>query len=236
MNDDERELGEPRTLAEALDRDLSALSERRAAELDREHSDALAQRLALDPEAARRLASFETLNTALRDLEAPPLPADLRARLDAKITESSRPTRGFDVTTTSSPARRARFGVTRVAFAIAAACVAIWWLAGLDAPIPDPVTVAISTDPPQNRSTPVDDAEQIDPLSTAVTPALEFAAGDVTDDAPAWSPIDPEWEAADVPVEDIEIALDYETLRDFEVIRDLELIEALVAMREAERS
>jgi len=110
-----------RERAAELDAELSALAD---GELESERERALRARIEREPELARRLRSFEQLGASLRELPAPALPADLEARLAARIAVDSRdPNAG---TPRQRTTRRARWRAPAIAAAAIAAAIALY--------------------------------------------------------------------------------------------------------------
>ena len=109
---------------ETLDQELSALLD---GELTRERQAALERRVEAESFLAARLAELNEVNESLRSLAPPSLPADLRARLQARIDNHS----PADAMPPVANRRATRWGARRAAplvAALAAGLVAIWLL------------------------------------------------------------------------------------------------------------
>jgi len=223
---------------DAFDRDLSALVD---GALDPDRESELLRRIAADPrvaaKAAERREAFESLDRSLRALPAPALPADLRSRLDDRITRAQP-----DGGAVRRPIAREERGTTGprtwwkpVVGALAAASVAGLLAYSTFGPRPtsSPPSsyVALQDVPESPRIEPARDA--LVPTAAAEVPAVHVHDHDHDHDR---EPDAAAWGSDDFPTEDLEMALEYETLRDLEVIRELDLLEALVAMNDGGRS
>lgn len=116
---------------EERDQELSALLD---GELSRERQDVLRAEIASDPHLQERFDALRSVDAELGGLEAPPLPEDLRARLDLKIRASAHNPR------TRPPAQWAR----PLAAALAAGLFAAWLLL----PVEEPQAPAVANGDP----------------------------------------------------------------------------------------
>jgi len=231
-----------------LEQDLSALvdgelAESRANEL-REHVSGCAR-------CTARVDAFEAANVRLASLPVRSVPADLRARLQARIDAEEAESAAPDGRRTSlrppPPTRRRWLASPALATAAAlAAAVALYWVLvpgdairpgtselppmaheePAPAPEPDPLPIRPEPVAPQIAETPaplppeLEAPQQAPPTEVAVVPP-----------APEVSPSsDVEFDA--VPAEEIELALELDTIEDLDVIANLEVLEALVALSE----
>ncbi|MDP6977007.1 MAG: hypothetical protein QF570_00180 [Myxococcota bacterium] len=217
--DDERRTAETsgsgapeQELSELLDGELSPARARE-----------VRQALEANPEMRERLAAFESVDAQLRDLVAPAVPDDLRARLEVRIAgdlvAGGHHAEDEHAETGSDAGWNWRLPV---AAAVAAALFA-GWLAlprggeEVDIAEQEPVAPRVVPTPPDEEvavSTPEVIAEVVPPRreETTETPGDE--------------------EASDL---ELAIAFELETLSDFEVIEELDLLEALLALEERER-
>jgi len=221
---------EDELLEDAFDRDLSALGD---GALDPDREAELLRRIAADPrvaaKAAERREAFESLDRSLRALPAPALPADLRSRLNDRIARPQpdggavrRPIAREESGTTGSWTWRKPVVGALVAASVAGLLVySTFGPRSTSSPPPSYVALRDVAESPRIEST--RDA----PVPTS---AAEAEVPGVEEPGPA------AWGSDDFPAEDLEIALEYETLRDLEVIRELDLLEALVAMNDGGRS
>lgn len=216
--------------------DLSALLDD---ELAAERTAELRGHLAGCADCREELAALRRADAELAALAAPPLPDDLRARLQARIDAE-----GSDgaarLPGRAAPRRPRRWGRAPLWAAALAAGVALAWvlvagperaplspeplreapeIARVEPPAPAPVPEA-GPEGEVPEPEPVRIAERAEPAPASVPPATEL----------------PDTELARVleeqPAEDLALALEWETVEDLEVIANLELLEALVAMEE----
>jgi len=216
------------------------LAEERAHEL-RSHATTCAR-------CAERVAAFERAGVLLSALPARPVPADLRARLQARIdaegAEAAAPV-SRTPTRAAPPSRRRWLGsrVFATAAALAAAVALFWALApgqrsGPGSEIERPPIARQESPPPAPAPTPeLDPAPELpnvpEPLAPQIaetTPAP--AAPQIAEAKPEPSPTAADAEFDPVPAEEIAVALELETIEDLDVIANLELLEALVALGE----
>ena len=109
---------------------LSALLD---GELDASTEASVRERLAREPALAERLASFERLGVALRELPAPQVPSDLADRMRARLAEREREDASLERAPSrshrrSAPPRRRRLWPVAAGLSAAAAAVALYLL------------------------------------------------------------------------------------------------------------
>lgn len=230
------------------DEALSALVD---GELEQSEEATLRQAIEADSDTRDRFAAFEAVDQALRDLEAPPLQADLRERLEARIAQEAAP-------------RRSAFTPLALAAAIGAILLAGWFALapnpvgreettvtrqGPDdtppqesvpslAPEPEPaVEIAEAPTAPAPERGVIEQPEAQPDAQPNAQPEDPFApsvqlANDAAPETPA-----PEDPAAEIDASDLELAIAFEleTLRDLEVIEELDLLEALLLLEEREK-
>ena len=123
----------------SLDESVSAWVD---GELSREESARVQDAITRDPALAERAEGFRTLDAALRGLEAPPVPKDLAARIQQKLSDAN----GGDVVDLSVERRLRMRRFAPVAAALAAGLAAmLMWTGGED---------TISSSPLAQRTTP----------------------------------------------------------------------------------
>lgn len=204
------------------DEALSALID---GELGAEETRVLRERLAREPALAARHAELGALDRRLRERPAPPLPADLHARLRARIAAETTDTTETPETTAiaerpSPPRSRAPLRPRRrwLPAAVALAAGLALYLAVVprsETPDTPPQTVARAPEPAPGTV-----AEPAPTLTPAPAPAL----------APAPTPAPTRLAEAELPDESLAIALQLDTLEDFELIDQLELLELIDAL------
>ncbi|MCP4038491.1 MAG: hypothetical protein GY944_24260 [bacterium] len=140
---------------EERDRELSALID---GELSPERERELRREIASDPALAQRVGAFESVDEQLRALEAPALPADLRARLDETIASDSDDVRAL---------RPVRWAIPLAA----AAVLLVGWFIGL-AQVPRAPTL----EAPGAMIEVADDQTQSPQPDAVVQPAVEDAS------------------------------------------------------------
>jgi hypothetical protein len=205
----------------ATDEALSALVD---GELDPAAASALRERAASEPALARRLEELEAVDARLRALPAPPVSADLRERLRARIEAEN---------ANDSPplgrAARARRVPWAIGFGLAAGLALYLWVGGPREPEPaEPGGSRIAREPVP---------APLAPPPAPLTPEpgelrIADASGPPEPEADDPGALD-ESELAD---DELAIALELDALRDFELIDQLELLEALAAAADAETS
>jgi hypothetical protein len=196
------------------DEELSAFLD---GELDAAREAAVRAALAEDPALRARLEALGAVDEGLRALPGRPVPEDLHDRLRARIrADASPPARA------RGPRRRRLRWAPAVA-AAAAAAVALLLLVGRPGPRE---AERIAEVPPASEGLPkvaeVPPASEGVPKVAEVPPEPEEAPRIV--EAPA-----PEVEIADATDEELEVALEWETLQDLELLEHLEILEAMAA-------
>jgi hypothetical protein len=224
--------------------DLSAFLD---GELDPEREAAVRAALARSPALAARLAELRAVDEGLRGTDAPPVPSDLRARLQARIEAGVR-----DVPPAGRAPRRRRRWLSAPALAAAAvaAVLALMLLvrrpgeerppervAGERTPavpeapgLPVPEAPAAPSPPPERIAAPAPGPEPAIPAPEAMPPAPERAPPSHVAEQPAPTPppdaVAPV-ELSDASDEELEVAMDWEVIEDLELIEELELLEAM---------
>ena len=187
--------------------------------LDPEREAQVNGELARSPALAARLAELREVDARLKALPAPPVPGDLRARLQQRIEAQARPATGRG---RRAPIRRSRWlsEPTIVAAAVTAAAVALMVLVGrpvAERP-PEPIVEG-----PAAHQAPRQIVEE--PAPQTPTQIVESTA--------AAEPTAVDLAAADD--EELEIAMDWEMLEDLDVIEELDLLEEMVAQADRGR-
>jgi negative regulator of sigma E activity len=108
-------------MTSARDAELSALLD---GALSAPEAAALRAQIEADPALAARFAELAQVDAALRALPARPAPADLRARLQAKLDAESAPRTGLGVIRGGAPRRR-RAWIAGISAAVAATAAAL---------------------------------------------------------------------------------------------------------------
>jgi hypothetical protein len=191
--------------------DLEALGEELSAlvdgELDPEREAQLRARAAREPELARRLESFQRLDAALRALPGSEVSDDLAARLRERIV--SEPARVI-------PLRRRLITWGAPAAALAAGLLLVLVLSRGPGPGEEEATSVPLVRVPVPSPVPAPESAGPEPPSETTGPALDL-------------------EFAEVPEEELGVAVELDTLADFEVIEQLELLELLAALDDPEQ-
>lgn len=221
--------------------DLSAFLD---GELDPEREAALRAELERDPALAARLAALRAVDEGLRGMDAPPVPSDLRARLQARIEAEA----GASRPAARAPRRRRRWlSAPALAAAAVAAVVALMLLVRRPGEERPPERIAEERAPAVPEVPVAPSPEGIAPSPEPVAPSPEGVAPPPEPERIAEQPVPapaPEpapdaaapVELADASDEELEVAMDWEVIEDLELIEELDLLEALVARAEQGRS
>ncbi len=218
--------------------DLSALLD---GELAEEREVAVRGHLESCRDCTARVAALRRVDPALAAAPAPEVPADLRARLDARLSSETRPLResaaGRRRQADSAAGRRRRarwFTHPAMGFAAAAALALYVGVRAVQPPV-GPVG-PIGVDETESRiagtlhesMTPSSQPESraLDPLA----PSPGSASGSIT--GSEWAPV-AEVDLDDVSDEELAMALEFDTIEDLEVIANLDLLERLLEIEEA---
>ncbi len=231
-------MSESETACATVAEDLSALLD---GELSEEREVAVRGHLESCPDCTGRVAALRRVDPALAAAPAPEVPADLRARLDARLSSETRPLResaaGRRRQADSAAGRRRRarwFTHPAMGFAAAAALALYVGVRAVQPPV-GPVG-PIGVDETESRiagtlhesMTPSSQPESraLDPLA----PSPGSASGSIT--GSEWAPV-AEVDLDDVSDEELAMALEFDTIEDLEVIANLDLLERLLEIEEA---
>lgn len=227
--------------------DLSALVD---GELSEARADELRRHVPGCARCAARVAAFERTNARLAALPSRPVPADLRARLQERIAADRESSGAPKPHRAPPPARRRWLASPALATAAAvAAAVALYWglvpadevapeieieqprlaqePAQAPAPVPDPLPLVPEPLSPRlaEMPTPLPETPSPDLGPEGVPPTHVAEAQSAPEVLPA-----PDAEFDPVPAEEVELALELDTIEDLDVVANLELLEALVAL------
>ncbi len=237
-------MSESETACATVAEDLSALLD---GELAEEREVAVRAHLESCPDCMGRVAALRRVDPALAAAPAPEVPADLRARVDARLSSEKRSPResaavgrrkadsaaGGRRQADSAAGRRRRarwFTHPAMGFA-AAAALALYVGVRAVQPAVGPVgPIAVDESAPQiagtlpesMTSSPQPETRALDPLA----PSSGSTSGS------EWAPV-AEVDLDDVSDEELAMALEFDTIEDLEVIANLDFLVRLLEVEEA---
>jgi negative regulator of sigma E activity len=214
-----------------VDGDLSALIDE---ELSAAREAEVRAHLEVCASCRARFAALAEVDLVLAGASAPPVPADLRARLQTRLDASpiSISMRVDDASRARLAPRRRRMWRPALGLALAAAAALALYLAVVARP---PTPMGVGPQPQVARETP----RASDPARNAVARRESPTAAPR---APTPTPPAPRVAGAEAPTpqapddwsdEEVAVALQLDTISDFDVIANLDALEELLALEEA---